>query len=111
MADTGQSRGAKRAAARAVPKPRTRKSKAAARGKVALPATLKPMLATLVDEVPGEEGWVYELKYDGVRLLSRCEGDDVRCISRNGLDWTHKVRPIVDALADLDLRGAWLDGE
>jgi bifunctional non-homologous end joining protein LigD len=99
----------KRAAARAVPKPRSTKSRGV-RGK-ALPASVKPMLATLVDSVPGDEGWVYELKYDGVRLLSRCDGDDVRCISRNGIDWTHKVGPIVDALAELDLRGAWLDGE
>lgn len=95
--------------ARSTPKPRSRKSRGA-RG-AALPRTLKPQLATLVDAVPGDEGWVYELKYDGIRLLSRVDGDDVRCISRNGLDWTHKVRPIVDALAGLNLRGAWLDGE
>ena len=63
------------------------------------PRRLKPMLAMLVDKVPADEGWVYELKYDGVRLLCRCDGDDVRCISRNGIDWTHKVGPIVAALA------------
>jgi bifunctional non-homologous end joining protein LigD len=91
------------------PEPRSRKSKGV-RGK-ALPATLKPQLATLVDEVPGDDGWVYELKYDGIRLLCRVDGDDVRCISRNGLDWTKKVGPIVDALAALELQGAWLDGE
>jgi bifunctional non-homologous end joining protein LigD len=91
------------------PKPRSRKSRGT-RGK-ALPASIKPQLATLVDKVPGDEGWVYELKYDGIRLLCRCDGDDVRCISRNGIDWTHKVPPIVDALAHADLRGAWVDGE
>ena len=69
------------------------------------------MLATLVDKVPGDEGWVYELKYDGVRLLCRCDGDDVRCISRNGIDWTHKTAPVVEALAKLKLEGAWVDGE
>ena len=76
-----------------------------------MPASIKPQLATLVDKVPGDEGWVYELKYDGVRLLCRCDGDDVRCISRNGIDWTHKVGPVVDALAKLALAGAWVDGE
>jgi bifunctional non-homologous end joining protein LigD len=91
------------------PKPRSTQS-AGTRGN-ALPATLKPMLATLVDKVPGDEGWVYELKYDGVRLLSRCDGTDVRCISRNGIDWTHKAGPVVDALAKLKLDGAWVDGE
>jgi bifunctional non-homologous end joining protein LigD len=54
---------------------------------------------------------VYELKYDGIRLLCRLDGNDVRCISRNGIDWTHKVGPIVNALAALGLEGAWLDGE
>src|SRR5688500_9967452 len=91
------------------PKPRSRKSKGT-RGK-ALPATLSPQLATLVDKVPGDEGWVYELKYDGVRLLCRCDDDDVRCISRNGIDWTHKVGPVTEALAELRLPGAWVDGE
>ena len=77
----------------------------------ALPATLKPQLATLVDKVPGDDGWVYELKYDGVRLLIRCDGEDVRAISRNGIDWTHKIGPVVEALSRLNLDGAWLDGE
>jgi len=94
---------------RAAPKPRSRKS-SGTRGD-ALPPSIHPQLATLVDQVPGDEGWVYELKYDGVRLLCRCDGKDVRCISRNGLDWTSKVPPIVDALAALDLSGCWLDGE
>ena len=91
------------------PSPRGRKTRGT-RGN-ALPANLKPMLATLVDKVPGDDGWVYELKYDGVRLLCRCDGSDVRCISRNGLDWTHKTGPVVDALAKLGLDGAWVDGE
>jgi bifunctional non-homologous end joining protein LigD len=94
----------------AAPKPRSTKSSGGARGN-ALPASIKPMLATLVDKVPGDEGWVYELKYDGVRLLCRCDGDEVRCISRNGIDWTHKVGPVVDALARLQLDSAWIDGE
>jgi bifunctional non-homologous end joining protein LigD len=89
--------------------PRSTKS-SGTRGK-ALPALLKPQLATLVDKVPGDEGWVYELKYDGVRLLTRCDGQDVRAISRNGIDWTHKIGPVIAALRDLNLDGAWLDGE
>jgi bifunctional non-homologous end joining protein LigD len=96
-------------AAKAAPKPRSTKSNGT-RGK-ALPATLKPMLATLVDKAPAGEGWVFELKYDGVRLLCRVDGDDVRCISRNGIDWTHKVAPVVEALAELALPGTWIDGE
>jgi bifunctional non-homologous end joining protein LigD len=100
---------AKKAKASGAPKPRSTRARGS-RGS-ALPATIKPQLATLVDKVPGDAGWVYELKYDGVRLLSRCDGDDVRCISRNGIDWTHKVGPVVDALASLKLPRAWIDGE
>jgi bifunctional non-homologous end joining protein LigD len=97
---------------RSTPKaPKARSRKAAGTRGHALPASVQPMLATLVDKVPGDEGWVYELKYDGVRLLCRCDGADVRCISRNGLDWTHKVGPVVEALAALRLQGAWVDGE
>ena len=73
------------------PKPRSAKSSGLAARPC--PPRIKPQLATLVDEAPGDDGWVFELKYDGVRLLCRCDGDDVRCISRNGIDWTHKVRP------------------
>src|SRR4029077_384332 len=100
---------AKNARPGAAPRPRSARS-AGTRGR-ALPASMAPQLATLVDEVPGDEGWVYELKYDGERLLCRCDGDDVRCISRNCIDWTHKTGPIVEALAKLKLSGAWVDGE
>jgi len=91
------------------PKPRSTKTKGKY-GKT-LPASIKPQLATLVDSAPEGDDWVFELKYDGVRLLCRCDGDDVRSISRNGIDWTHKVPPIVAALAKLNLSGAWVDGE
>jgi bifunctional non-homologous end joining protein LigD len=77
----------------------------------AAPASMRAQLATLVDRVPGNDGWAYELKYDGVRLLCRCDGAKVRCFSRNGIEWTHKVPPIVDALMALRLPGAWIDGE
>ncbi len=95
--------------AREAPRPRARKSSGSSGH--ALPATLKPQLATLVDKVPGDEGWVYELKYDGVRLLVRCDGDEIRAISRNGIDWTHKIGPVATALAALALDGTWVDGE
>src|SRR5690349_15238511 len=91
--------------------PKARSSKSSGTRGSALPASLKPMLATLVDKVPDDDGWVFELKYDGVRLLSRCDGSDVRCISRNGIDWTHKVAPVVEALSRLKLDGTWVDGE
>ena len=76
-----------------------------------LPATLAPMLATLVKATPTGEGWVHEIKYDGYRMLARVEGGKARIYSRSGKDWTAALRPITTALATLPLTSAWLDGE
>src|SRR6185503_1724911 len=38
-----------------------------------LPVAFSPQLATLVDEAPGGEGWIYELKFDGYRIVARIE--------------------------------------
>ena len=44
---------------------------------------LKPMIPTLVDEIPTGDDWVYETKYDGFRgLLYVCE-HETQLISRN----------------------------
>jgi bifunctional non-homologous end joining protein LigD len=75
-----------------------------------LPGTLAPQLATLVSSVP-EGDWIIETKFDGYRVLARIDGDDVRIFTRNGNDWTDRLRPIADAVAQLGLTSAWLDGE
>lgn len=76
----------------------------------ALPATLAPQLATLVD-TPPEGDWCYEVKFDGYRILARIDGDDVRLFTRNGHDWTARMPLQAKALAKLGLASAWLDGE
>ena len=75
-----------------------------------LPATLQPQLATLVETPPAGK-WLYEIKFDGYRLLSRIDGADVRCMTRNGHDWSRKLPALVAALRDLKLHATWLDGE
>ncbi|SCK61420.1 ATP-dependent DNA ligase LigD phosphoesterase module /ATP-dependent DNA ligase LigD polymerase module [Variovorax sp. HW608] len=81
--------------------------------KADLPATLSPELATLATAPPAREGdWLYELKFDGYRLLTRIdEKGKVQCITRNGHDWTSKLPALAKALAKLPLRSTWLDGE
>jgi bifunctional non-homologous end joining protein LigD len=80
--------------------------------KVDLPRTLTPELATLVDELPLDpEEWIYEIKFDGYRMLSRIEGGEVRLITRNGNDWSRKLPHLVKALGKLKLKSSWLDGE
>ena len=34
------------------------------------------------------------MKYDGYRMLARCEGGIVRLVSRNGNDWTARLAPL-----------------
>ncbi len=79
--------------------------------RASLPAALSPQLATPADAPPGEEGWLYELKFDGYRVLARIEGDDVRIFTRSGKDWSAKFPQQVKALRALDVKSAWLDGE
>jgi bifunctional non-homologous end joining protein LigD len=53
--------------------------------KAALPEKFAPQLATLVDKPPADpENWVYEIKFDGYRLLARVDGADVKLFTRNG---------------------------
>lgn len=77
-----------------------------------LPAHLKPQLATLVDGVPHHApDWLYEMKFDGYRLVVRIEGDDVRLYTRNGHDWSAKLPHLVEAFRALPAKWAWVDGE
>jgi bifunctional non-homologous end joining protein LigD len=89
-------------------------SMAAAAGleKVALPETLSPQLATLVDGPPSDpDAWIYEVKFDGYRLLTRIDGDDIRLYTRNGNDWTHKLPALHKELSGMGLPSGWYDGE
>ncbi len=80
--------------------------------KFALPATLQPQLATLAASPPASpEDWLYELKFDGYRLLARIDKGQVRCFTRNGHDWTARLPALAKALARLPTDAAWLDGE
>ncbi|EKG38055.1 ATP-dependent DNA ligase [Pseudomonas syringae pv. avellanae str. ISPaVe013] len=85
-------------------KPTRRKAKAA------FPDTLSPQLATLV-EAPPTGDWLYEIKFDGYRMLTRIQGDDVRLFTRNGHDWTERLPELVKALKGMKLRDSWFDGE
>ncbi|WP_223486956.1 DNA ligase D [Pseudomonas sp. A-RE-19] len=78
--------------------------------KAKLPELLKPELATLVESAPSGE-WSYEIKFDGYRVMTRIDHDEVKLFTRNGHDWTHKLPGQAEALAALGLESAWLDGE
>ncbi|WP_233829848.1 DNA ligase D [Paraburkholderia sp. ZP32-5] len=100
--------------------------------KARLPASVKPQLATLVDAAPPGSDWLYEIKFDGYRVLTRIEhaaatasakstrrttrtsssrSSAVGVFTRAGNDWTAKFSKQVQAFAELDVQSAWLDGE
>ncbi len=93
-----------------------RKPASKTRGKVAadtppaFPDSLTPQLATLVDSPPSGE-WLYEIKFDGYRIMTRIQDGKVSLLSRNGHDWSKRMPAQVKALTALKLQDSWLDGE
>jgi bifunctional non-homologous end joining protein LigD len=57
------------------------------------------------------EGWVYEEKYDGWRMVAEKAGSQVTLTSRTGLDHTQRFPDLVTAVAELDVPSLVLDGE
>jgi bifunctional non-homologous end joining protein LigD len=76
-----------------------------------LPAKLAPQLASLAAAAPTSGEWVWEIKFDGYRLMARIEGGKARLITRGGHDWSDRMPVLVRALEALRLESAWLDGE
>jgi bifunctional non-homologous end joining protein LigD len=69
------------------------------------------MLATLVDAPFNKPNWIYEEKYDGVRMLAYKEGAKVSLISRNAIDRTERYPKIAEAIGKLKPDTLALDGE
>ncbi|WP_137175897.1 DNA ligase D [Massilia sp. HP4] len=105
----------KRTAARkaaAKPAATSRAARKPAADKVALPEKFSPELATLVDAPPPDpENWVFEVKFDGYRMLARIEDGEARLITRNANDWTDKLLPLKAELERMKLPDGWYDGE
>lgn len=97
------------------PKPTFRRSGGAAgvtgTRKAPLPDVIKPQLATLAAGIPTAGEWLYEIKFDGYRLMARLEGGKVALVTRGGHDWQAKMPALVEELASLGLESSCLDGE
>ena len=72
---------------------------------------IEPMKAKLVTAPPKDEAWVYEIKFDGYRILALKEGGRARLLSRNNKDLTARFSQIADAVAELAVKKAIFDGE
>lgn len=73
------------------------------------PEWIVPMAATLTQARFTGPEWVFERKFDGIRLLAFKRGADVRLFSRNRLP--QQLPVIAEAIAGLPARDAVLDGE
>lgn len=84
-------------------------------GKDPFPADVKPTLATLTETPFDDPRWLFEVKWDGIRAISyvRRVGSErqVTIRSRGGHVINEQFPEMVDALYDLDLPDALLDGE
>jgi bifunctional non-homologous end joining protein LigD len=69
-------------------------------------------LAKLVNKAPDGEEWLYELKYDGYRVMAFVENNTVRLMTRNDNDYTKRFKDIKTSLINLAAgRAMILDGE
>jgi len=75
----------------------------------AFPEWLEPMAATLTHERFAGPEWIFERKFDGIRLLAFKDALSVRLFSRNRLPQDYPS--VAQAIADLPVRDVILDGE
>ncbi|HCI14902.1 MAG: DNA ligase D [Gallionellales bacterium GWA2_60_142] len=75
------------------------------------PALLSPQLATAVERAPKGSAWLHEIKFDGYRIVAHIEHSKARLMTRNGLDWTARLRVLAHQLETLPVQQAILDGE
>src|ERR1700704_5778111 len=67
------------------------------------------MAATLTQERFTGSEWIFERKFDGIRLLAFKQGTEVRLLSRNRLP--HDYPAVSEAIASLPPHDLILDGE
>ena len=91
--------------------PQPRSTTTAKLPKETQPDFLPPQLALEATTPPAQTGWLHELKLDGYRIQARKSKTKVQLFTRKGLNWTHRMPTIADAIAKLPITSATLDGE
>jgi bifunctional non-homologous end joining protein LigD len=75
-----------------------------------LPAFIEPMAALFVETPPPGE-WLYEIKFDGFRAIALRGGHETRLLSRNEKDFGAKFPEVTEAISQLKVQDAIIDGE
>ena len=71
----------------------------------------EPMKAKLVEKPPGTGDWIYELKFDGVRLIAVNTDKKISLLSRNQNELGARFPEIVEAIRNLPAGECVIDGE
>jgi bifunctional non-homologous end joining protein LigD len=72
---------------------------------------IEPMKAKLVEKPPAMGDWIYELKFDGIRLIGVKRDEKVSLLSRNQNELTERFPEIVEAIKALPAHECVIDGE
>ena len=79
--------------------------------KARFPASLEPQLATLTAAPPTSGSWIIENKFDGYRAMVKITAEKAQIFTRNGNDWTAKLKSLTAEIEAIGIEKAWLDGE
>ena len=75
-------------------------------------ARSQPLMLATLQELPfSEPEWIFEIKYDGVRVLAERNGDTVELYGRNGTQITNRYPELREALKKLPIEHFVIDGE
>jgi len=77
----------------------------------AKPRFIEPMKAKLLENPPVAGDWIYELKFDGIRLIAIKSHEKVSLLSRNQNDLSARFPEIVDVIKNLPAEESVIDGE
>jgi bifunctional non-homologous end joining protein LigD len=72
---------------------------------------IEPMKPRLVEKAPTKGDWVYELKFDGIRLIVVKTDKKVSLLSRNKNELAQRFPEIVETVRNLPSRECVIDGE
>ncbi|MDQ2867572.1 MAG: ATP-dependent DNA ligase, partial [Verrucomicrobiota bacterium] len=72
---------------------------------------VEPMKPKLCESAPSDDGWLFELKFDGIRALVIRKGGDIRLLSRNRRDLTQRFASIAAGIAKMEGDEFVVDGE
>ena len=76
-----------------------------------MPGRLDPMVCTLIAAPFDDSAWIFEPKYDGLRVLACFNGRELTLLSRTSASQHVQVPTVVTALRADVMRRSIVDGE